>query len=155
MKNHFHLFLQTKRPNLDEAMRELQGRYAQYVNRQYHRVGYLFQDRYKSPLVNKDRYALALARYIHWNPFEAHVVEKIEDYPWSSYPSYLGIRPTWKWLDTGWLLRQFHENPETALQLFRFFHQLEPSEAERKKIQKMRPRLDDLAPSTPKGTRPL
>ncbi len=155
MENHFHLFLQTKKPNLSEAMRTLQGEYASYVNHRYDRVGYLFQDRYKSPLVNDDRYALAVARYIHRNPLEARIVERLEDYPWSSYSSYVGLLPIWKWLETEWLLRQFHHNRETAVQLFRFFHQLEPPAAEVKKIRKMRPVLSDLAPFAPEGTRPL
>ncbi len=155
MENHFHLFLQTKKLNLSEAMHDLQGQYAQYLNRRYDRVGYLFQNRYKSPLVNEEQYALALTRYIHRNPLEAGLVKKLEDYQWSSYPSYIGILPAWKWLETHWLLRQFHENPETAVQVFRFFHQMEPPQAEQGKIQKMRPLLGDLAPSTPKGARPL
>ena len=144
-----------KKPNLNEAMHHLQGQYAQYINRRHDRVGYLFQDRYKSPLVNEEQYALALTRYIHRNPLEANLVKNLEDYPWSSYPSYIGTLPAWKWLETHWLLHQFHENQETAVHLFRFFHQLRTPQAEQKKIEKMRSRLGDLAPSTPKGTRPL
>ena len=158
MENHFHFFLQTRKQNLDEAMRGLQGQYAQYVNRRYKRVGPLFQGRYKSPLVNGEQYALVLARYIHRNPLEASLVKKLEDYPWSSYPSYTGLLPAWKWLDTHWLLRQFNEDSETAVKFFQFFHQLEPSQKERRDIQKMRPLLGsslkssrDLAPFTPKG----
>ncbi len=130
MENHYHLFLQTPRANLQDAMKAIQGRYAQYMNFRYDRVGPLFQGRYNSRLVNADHYALALARYIHRNPLEAGLVQHLEDYPWSSYPSYSGKLPIWSWLDTDWLLEQFDSNPDGALKNFLRFHEQSPSPSE-------------------------
>src|SRR5207245_1622974 len=106
MDNHYHLFLQTSLPNLGRAMQSLQGQYAHYFNLRHTRIGPLFQGRYKSNLVETDMYALGLARYIHRNPLEAGVVQSLDDYSWSSYPSYLAKFPAGDWLTTDWLLRQ-------------------------------------------------
>lgn len=132
MDNHFHLFLQTPLPNLDEAMGVTQGQYARYINFHYERVGPLFQGRYKSRLVEADRYALTLVRYIHRNPIEAGIVTRMEEYPWSSYACYTGRLPKWKWLETDWLMQQFHPDPPTANELFQSFHRVTPPDQELK-----------------------
>ncbi|PIQ83012.1 MAG: addiction module toxin RelE [Candidatus Omnitrophica bacterium CG11_big_fil_rev_8_21_14_0_20_64_10] len=139
MPNHFHLFPQTPQGNLDSAMHALQGDYAQYFNRRHKRVGSLFQDRYKNPLVEEETYALALCRYIHHNARKAGCRrDSWEDYPWSSYPSYIGKLPSPKWLERSWLLAQFHPDEETATKLFRQYHQMDPPTAETRTITTMR-----------------
>ena len=130
MENHYHLFLQTQRANLQEAMKSIQSHYAQYVNFRYERVGPLFQGRYNRRLVDAEHYALALARYIHRNPLEAGLVQRLEEYAWSSYPSYSGKLPTWSWLDTAWLLGQFGPDTVQARQRFIQFHDQTPTHAE-------------------------
>jgi hypothetical protein len=120
-------------------MQQLEGPYVQYLNQRYQRVGGLFQGRYASRLVDAERYALALARYIHQNPVEAGVAAWPEDYPWSSYPCYIGKLPKWKWLETEWLLQLFHPAPEKAFRLFQAFHQFSPSEAELTLLRSKRP----------------
>jgi len=137
MKNHYHLFLQTLRTNLSQTVQNLQGRYAQYFNFRNERVGSLFQGRYKSRLVDEERYSLQLARYIHRNPQEAGMVQHLEDYPWSSYPCYVGTLPTWHWLDSRWLLTQFHRDPKIAREYFRQFHQEAPPEPETLMLSRM------------------
>jgi hypothetical protein len=58
----------------------------------------LFQGRYKAILVEKDRYALALLQYIHENPVKARVVQKAEDFGWSSDRAYRrGRGPEMNW----------------------------------------------------------
>jgi putative transposase len=49
-------------------MQGLQQSYMQYFNRRYRKVGHLFQGRYKAIICEKDKYLLALLRYIHLNP---------------------------------------------------------------------------------------
>lgn len=137
MDNHFHLFLQTSLANLDRSMQRLQGSYASYTNLTYDRTGSLFQGRYKSTLVDADAYALILARYIHQNPIKAGMVKHLEDFLWSSYPSYTRKLPTWNWLETHWLLKLFHENQDTAVHLFEIFHQESSSDTEWKMIGRM------------------
>ncbi len=160
MDNHFHLFLQISLPNLDRAMQSFQSQYAHYFNLRYQRSGVLFQSRYKSPVVQTDSYSLVLTRYIHRNPLEAGLVKKAEDYPWSSYPCYLGVLPVWPWLNAQWLLSQFHENLEISRQFFRIFHQIIPPREESDYIEKMGVFLGSaaagaLAPKAQKGSDPI
>jgi putative transposase len=56
MTNHYHLVIETPDGNLSKGMRQLNGVYAQMMNRQYDRVGHLFQGRYKAILVDADAY---------------------------------------------------------------------------------------------------
>ena len=123
MDNHYHLFLQNTVPNLDKGMQKFQGRYAQFINLRYERVGYLFQGRYQSRIVDIDSYALELCRYIHKNPLELALEKPLELYEWSSYPSYLGIIPRPKWLDTDWMLSLLSDNPEHSVKAFKSLYQ--------------------------------
>lgn len=98
MTNHYHLLLHTPDGNLARGMRHLNGVYTQYFNRGQKRDGPLFRGRYKAILVDADDYLLHLSSYIHRNPVEAGMVERLEDYRWSSYPSYVGRRKPPPWL---------------------------------------------------------
>ncbi len=84
MSNHVHLAIEAGRDPLSRIMAGLQSSYTQYFNRRHRRVGHLFQGRYKAFLVDKDRYALALLRYVHENPVKAGIVVRPEEYVWSS-----------------------------------------------------------------------
>ncbi|MEW8045161.1 MAG: transposase [Candidatus Thiodiazotropha endolucinida] len=99
MGNHYHLLLSTPRSNLSRAMRHVNGVYTQRHNRLRKTDGPLFRGRYKAILVDASSYLLQLSRYIHRNPIEIHkpLVQKLDDYPWSSYPAYVGksVPPDW------------------------------------------------------------
>lgn len=154
MDNHYHLFLQTPAANLHEAMQSFQSQYARFINLRYARVGPLFQGRYKNRLVDTDAYSLTLARYLHRNPVEAGMVSSIEQYPWSSYRCYVGLYPVWPWLDDQWLLRQFHEAPTTARELFKIFHRTPSPPVEQRLLDHWRGPLGrprNLVPLTSKG----
>jgi len=92
MSNHYHLILETPVANLSKAMHYINGAYTTYINVKRKRSGHLFQGRYKSILVDKNNYLLELSRYIHLNPVRAGMVQKPEDYPYSSYPLYISSR---------------------------------------------------------------
>jgi len=113
MGNHVHMLLQCADTPLSEMMRVLSQRYTYWFNRQHDRVGHLFQGRYKSLMVDTDRYLLELVRYIHLNPVRAEFVDNTDEYPWSSHHAYLG-RESKLWLTTDWVLRQFHEERAAA-----------------------------------------
>jgi putative transposase len=86
MTNHFHLLLTSELeagPSL--LMKFLGQRYVQYVNRTYRRTGSLWGGRFRSSLVQTDRYVLACYRYIEMNPVRADMVRHPIAYPWSSY----------------------------------------------------------------------
>ncbi|MBU1084059.1 MAG: transposase [Candidatus Omnitrophota bacterium] len=83
MPNHPHLVILSD--NLSKSMHAVNFSYAQYFNYKYERVGYLWQNRFKSYVVQKDRYLLNLISYIEYNPVRAGIVGNPEDYRWSSY----------------------------------------------------------------------
>ena len=89
MPNHVHLLLETGSTPLAKFMQGLQQSYTQYFNRSYRKVGHLFQGRYKAIICDKDKYLLALVRYIHLNPVRARLAKRPERYPHSGHRSYL------------------------------------------------------------------
>lgn len=98
MGNHYHLLVQTPLGNLGRGMRHLNGVYTQFFNRDQRRDGALFRGRYKAILVDADEYLLHLTSYIHRNPIEAGMVERLGDHRWSSYPAYIGRARAKAWL---------------------------------------------------------
>ena len=93
MPNHFHLLLrQDSEIPLYKFMHALHTYYSIYFNRKYDKVGHLLQGKYKQKEVNEDRYLLQLSSYIHLNPIMDKLVEKLEDYRWSSYSDYIELR---------------------------------------------------------------
>lgn len=95
MNNHFHLLI---RENIDDGtslyMQRLLGSYAKYFNLRYKRSGPLFMGRFKAVLVNSDEQLLHVSRYIHLNPYVAHMVEDPLVYSWSSLGNYIGAIAT-------------------------------------------------------------
>ena len=71
-------------------MRRVNSRYATNFNTKYNYIGHLFQDRYKSQLIENDKYVLSASKYIHLNPVKANMVKNPEEYKWSSYCMYIG-----------------------------------------------------------------
>ena len=86
MTNHVHLLAT---PQSDEAislmMQALGRRYVRYFNRSYQRTGTLWEGRFKSCIVQTERYLLELYRYIELNPVRAKIVEEAVDFHWSSH----------------------------------------------------------------------
>src|SRR6185369_14352378 len=71
MGNHYHLLLETPRPNLSAGMQRINGRYTQWFNRRHRRAGHLLQGRFKAILVERDPHLLELCRYVVLNPVRA------------------------------------------------------------------------------------
>ena len=115
MGNHYHLLVETPQANLSQGMRQLNGVYTQRFNRAHERCGHVFQGRYKAILVERDSYLLELARYVVLNPLRAKMIERLEDWPWSSYPATCGQAPLPSWLQTDWILAQFGESRTSAI----------------------------------------
>lgn len=115
MSNHYHIVIETIEGNLSRGMRQLNGVYTQYFNQAHQRVGHVYQGRYKGILVEKDSYLLELSRYVVLNPVRAGMVKKVGDWPWSSYPSMIGVAPAPQWLETNWLLSQFSVQRKRAV----------------------------------------
>ena len=93
MPNHVHLLLETGSAPLSKFMQGLQQSYTQYFNRTHRKVGHLFQGRYKAIICDRDKYLLALVRYIHLNPVRAGLIKRPERYCYSGHASYLKAGP--------------------------------------------------------------
>jgi REP element-mobilizing transposase RayT len=114
MDNHYHLVVETPKGNLTKIMHGINGRYTGHFNRKYRRSGHLFQGRYKGILVDKDAYLVQLSRYVHLNPFRAKIVERPEQYRWSSYLGYIGKTGECTWVEYFWILSTFGTDLQTA-----------------------------------------
>lgn len=94
MTNHVHLLVSSRYVGaVSRAMSLLGKYYVPHFNRKYRRTGTLWEGRFKSCLVDTDDYLLRVYRYIELNPVRAAMVERAQDYPWSSVHSNLGIEP--------------------------------------------------------------
>ena len=86
MTNHVHMLITPDTSDgLTWLMRDLGRSYVRYFNDTYRRSGTLWEGRFKSSLIDSDRYCLACYRYIEMNPVRARMVGDPSEYPWSSY----------------------------------------------------------------------
>jgi REP element-mobilizing transposase RayT len=107
MGNHYHLLLQPTGGTLSRAIRHLNGVYSQRFNRRHGRVGHVFAGRFKSLLVDRDTYLLALSRYIALNPVRSGAVSDPEAWRWSSHSALVGAVGAPEWLTTREVLEAF------------------------------------------------
>lgn len=119
MGNHYHLLLRTKQANLSRAIQWLGVTYSVWFNRRHKRSGHLFQGRFKSFVIEDDRYFAAMSLYIHRNPLRAGLVKDLLDYPWSSFPLYLNVRRNVPWLTTSLILGMHDGNRRSLLEAHR------------------------------------
>lgn len=91
MDNHVHLLLT---PGEGQALSRLMQRlgtwYAGWFNHRHGRTGALWEGRFKSSLLETDSYLLTCMRYIENNPVRAGMVERAEDFRWSSARHHVG-----------------------------------------------------------------
>jgi REP element-mobilizing transposase RayT len=92
MPNHYHLILQLRADDLSNSFQAFSLSYTKAINKQHERVGSLFQGPFKAIHIETDQYLTHLSRYIHLNPVIAGLVGKAEDWEFSSYREYVGLR---------------------------------------------------------------
>src|SRR6266508_2494227 len=98
MGNHYHLVIETPDGNLSKGMRQLNGVYTQAYNRRHHRVGHLFQGRFKGILVQKESHYLEVCRYVVLNPVRAKAVKQPREWPWNrATADWLGFPAASRW----------------------------------------------------------
>ncbi len=120
LPNHFHLLMRTGPVGLSSVMRKILTGYATSFNRRHRRSGHLFQNRYKSILVEEEAYLLELVRYIHLNPLRAKLVKDVGElgcYPWSGHCCLLGRRD-YPWQDCSYVLSQMGKNLKRAREAY-------------------------------------
>ncbi len=92
MPNHYHLLVQLLVDDLSQSMQAFGVVYTKAINKRLGRVGSLFQGRFRAIHVDRDEYLLHLSRYIHLNPVVAQLVQRPEDWEFSSCADYFGLR---------------------------------------------------------------
>jgi putative transposase len=123
LPNHAHLLVRTGTRSLPRSMRSLLTGYAGAFNRRHTRVGHLFQNRYKSIVVEEEPYLLELVRYLHLNPLRAKVLpdlRRLDRFPWTGHSALLGTVPR-PWQDTATILAQFGPSHRRAVHAYRSF----------------------------------
>jgi putative transposase len=94
MTNHIHLIAVPQTPtSLSSAMRDCLSDYALFFNRRYGYVGHLWQQRFYSSMLGWDHVWTAV-RYVERNPVRGRMVDRAENYCWSSAAFHCGIRRT-------------------------------------------------------------
>lgn len=92
MDNHVHLLIAANGADVSQFMKSINISYVIYFNRKYKRCGHLFQERFKSEIIDSEQYLLQVSKYIHLNPVKASMVQIPEEYIWSSYGVFAGLR---------------------------------------------------------------
>ncbi len=117
MTNHIHLLIERLTDDIGRIMHRVLTGYTQYYNRKYRRSGHVLQGRHKAILCQSDPYLAELVRYIHLNPIRAKMVERVEEYPYSSHRAYMGLEPAGI-VDVDPVLRRFGPRKAVARERF-------------------------------------
>jgi len=108
MPNHFHLLIKQHSPYaINSFMKSLCTKYSMHFNKQYKRVGSLFQGRYKAVKVDTDEQLVYLSKYIHHNPTKIGFIP--QKYPYSSCQNYLNVVQQ-DWIKPKGILDFFSDN---------------------------------------------
>jgi putative transposase len=121
LSTHYHLLVATPEPDLSAGMQYVNGRYAQWANWYRNERSHLFEGRFRSVLVETERHALEVHRYIALNPVRAGLVRDPEEWPWSSLGAILGREHPLGFLDVDTVLAEFGETRATARRRLRMF----------------------------------
>jgi len=95
MPTHFHFLINIISEDQDTIRRkigDLQSGFTKAINKKLHRTGSLFQLHTKAKLIKNEKHLISLVHYIHQNPLRANLVNKIEEWEYSSYQDYIGVR---------------------------------------------------------------
>jgi putative transposase len=93
MSNHFHLLATPETTDgIPRMMQAVGRRYVRLFNQKQARTGTLWEGRYRSTIIQAERYLLACMAYIDLNPVRAGLVGDPRAYPWSSHAHYVGLR---------------------------------------------------------------
>ncbi len=116
MDNHFHLIIDANGVDISSIMHSINHSYALYFNKIHHRHGHLFQDRFKSKIVNDNAYLFNLSAYIHNNATDLPLYENCpEKYIFSSLGVYLGLRhDPFEMVEEDFVMSLFGKDVETA-----------------------------------------
>jgi len=86
LDNHFHLLIRPSGASISRIMQSVLVSHTHRYHKHHRSAGHVWQGRFKSPVIQNDEHLLTVLRYIEANPLRAKIVERAEEYPWSSYP---------------------------------------------------------------------
>lgn len=93
MPDHLHLLAS---PSTEQGLARMMQRvgryYVPWFNQKYQRVGGLFRGRFRTSLIDSERYFMTCSRYIEFNPVRSGLVGDPAHYRWSSYAHHAGAR---------------------------------------------------------------
>lgn len=118
MPNHFHISIQTRKIPISKIMSSLTTSYSMYFNRTYSHFGPVFQNRFKSILIENDPYFMKLSQYIYLNPVKAKLIPDPLLYPYNSLKEALGMEPL-SILDSD-IIRLIGDTPNSRRQYQKF-----------------------------------
>lgn len=107
LSTHWHAIVDLPDGSLAAGMHRLVGGYSRRFNQRHERVGYLVRDRYWSRRKETPEAVLASFRYVALNPVGAGVVERPEDWPWSSYGRTIGVSDSFGFVNAADVLGEF------------------------------------------------
>jgi len=119
MNNHVHLVIGEGDDTISKIMQGINTSYAYYFNKKYGRMGHLFQDRFKSEVIEDEAYLLTAVRYVHNNPVKAKIVAEPSAYKWSSFNCYVTRDDSGKGrIEKEMILEMFSHDRDKAIELF-------------------------------------
>lgn len=121
MDNHVHLLIREQDDSISTIVKKMAASYVYWFNKKYDRFGHLFQGRFKSEVVEDDRYFLTVLRYIHQNPLKAGLARDMDACRWTSYQEYIvkGRQPV---VDIDMGLNLFSQYRDKAVAMYIDFH---------------------------------
>ncbi|MCT2536076.1 transposase [Aquibacillus koreensis] len=145
MNNHVHLLLKEGDESLSETMKRIGVSYVWYYNLKYDTTGHLFQDRFRSEVVEDRRSFLAVIRYIHRNPLKAGIASHLGDWQWSSFTGIMGeYRYPRDLLDRDFVLQAFSNDKTIARNKFKAFCEKQNDEESLDEKYEVKKRLTDV-----------
>jgi putative transposase len=121
MRNHYHLLLSAGDRGLSAGMCELNKGHALTFNARHGRINHLFGKRFWSRYLRTEAAVMNAARYIVQNPMRAGSSRALEEEPWSSFATTVGVAYSPINIDRETLLAFFGLNLERAVREFRRF----------------------------------
>lgn len=121
MTTHWHALVEVPDSSLSAGMHWLNSEYSKAFNGRHGRVGYLVRDRFWSRRKQDDSALLTAYRYVVDNPVRAGIVDRAEDWPWSSFATTLGISTAFPFVDATPVLGALGRDQAAARRALRTF----------------------------------
>ena len=121
MSTHYHLLVETQTTELSAAMRDVNGNYARWFNKEHGLRGRLFEERFDSKHVEDDAHLLEVLRYLALNPVRAGLALAPARWRWGSFAAVMGRMRAPSFLDVQWTQRLFSNDVAAARRQFSKF----------------------------------